>query len=303
MTTPGLANDQELTFFHGGHEAAGLSHMTHTDADVPLQNRRIAIPESRELDLFASLLERRGAAVLRCPLVDIRETPDPVPVLTWLHAFCAGGCDDLLLFTGEGVRRLLSLIEHHAPDLHESFVKQLARVRTIARGPKPGRVLRELGLKPSLVADPATTPGMIALLQTLDLQGRRVGVQLYGTEPNTALMEFLATAGAQALPVWPYVYADAAADAEVFALIESMQQGRVDAIAFTSLQQVERLFRLVGGERLKQALAQTLVAAIGPVVADALRAHGVQPQVVPEQSYYLKPLTQALIERLSSSLP
>ncbi|GLQ92976.1 uroporphyrinogen-III synthase [Dyella acidisoli] len=277
--------------------------MTDINSERPLQNRRIAIPESRELDMFASLLERRGASVLRCPLVDIRDTPNPEPVLDWLRAFCAGRCDDLLLFTGEGVRRLLSLIDHHAPELRDRFVTQLGVVRTIARGPKPGRVLRELGLKPTLVADPATTPGMIALMQTLDLKGRRVGVQLYGTEPNAPLMDFLATAGANALPVWPYVYADAAADAEVLGLIESMQQGQIDAIAFTSLQQVERLFRLVEVDRLKQALAHTLVAAIGPVVADSLRAHGVEPQVVPEESYYLKPLTQALIEKLADATP
>lgn len=277
--------------------------MVELKSDNSLQNRRIAIPESRELDMFASLLERRGAAVLRCPLVDIRDAPNPAPVLEWLRAFCSGSCDDLLLFTGEGVRRLLSLIDHHAPELRENFIAQLGAVRTIARGPKPGRVLRELGLKPTLIADPATTPGMIALLQTLDLKGRRVGVQLYGTEPNAALMDFLASAGANALPVWPYVYADAAADAVVLALIESMQQGQVDAIAFTSLQQVERLFRLVETDRLKQALSHTLVAAIGPVVADSLRAHGVEPKVVPEESYYLKPLTQALIERLGSLTP
>ena len=277
-----------------------LSGMTEPTSDQPLQNRRIAIPESRELDMFASLLERRGASVLRCPLVDIRDTPNLGPVLEWLRTFCTGGCDDLLLFTGEGVRRLLSLIEHHAPDLRERFITQLGIVRTLARGPKPGRVLRELGLKPTLVADPATTPGMIALLQTLDLKGRHVGVQLYGTEPNQALMDFLAGAGAHALPVWPYVYADAAADAQVQALIQAMQQGEVDAIAFTSLQQVERLFRLIEAERLRQALAHTLVAAIGPIVADALRAHGVQPQVVPDNNFYLKPLTQALIARLGS---
>jgi uroporphyrinogen-III synthase len=274
--------------------------MTDFDTDRPLQGRRIAIPESRELDLFAALLERRGASVLRCPLVDIRDAPDPAPVLAWLRMFCAGGCDDLLLFTGEGLHRLLSLIEHQAPELHESFVKQLTGVRTIARGPKPGRVMRELGLKPALVADPATTPGVIELLQTLDLKGRRVGVQLYGSEPNAPLMDALASAGAQVLPVWPYVYADAAADGEVLALIEAMQQGQVDAVAFTSLQQVERLSRLIGTDRLKQALACTLVAAIGPVVADALRAYGVTPQVMPEGSYFLKPLTQALIERLGT---
>ncbi|MBE1160691.1 uroporphyrinogen-III synthase [Dyella acidiphila] len=274
--------------------------MHDSGSDRPLQGRRIALPESRELDLFATLLERRGATVLRCPLIDIRDAPDPAPVLHWLRMFSAGGCDDLLLFTGEGLHRLLSQLEQHAPELRERFVQQLAAVRLIARGPKPGRVLRELSLKPALVADPATTPGMIGLLQGLDLQGRRVGVQLYGDDPNRLLMDFLASAGAQALPVAPYVYADAAADAEVLALIEAMHRGEVDAIAFTSLQQVERLFRVAQArhEQLRQALARTMVAAIGPVVAQALRAHGVEPGAVPTDSYFLKPLTQALIEKL-----
>jgi uroporphyrinogen-III synthase len=31
--------------------------------------------------LFAGLLERRGASVLRCPLIAIRDAPDPAPVL------------------------------------------------------------------------------------------------------------------------------------------------------------------------------------------------------------------------------
>lgn len=276
--------------------------MLEIGSDHPLRGKCIALPETRELDLFASLLERRGASVLRCPLVDIRDTPEPEKVLVWLRMFCTGGCDDLLLFTGEGLRRLLNLLEHHLPELRQSFLAQLVSVRIIARGPKPGRVLRQLGIKPALVADPATTPGMIALLRTLDLQGHRVGVQLYGNEPNTPLMDFLAEAGAQILAVAPYIYADAAADAEVLRLVDAMHRGRVDAIAFTSLQQVNRLFRLAETSQqhdvLLQALARTTVAAIGPIVAEALQVHGVKPQVVPEDSYHLKPLTQALIERL-----
>jgi len=277
--------------------------MADVTSDHPLRGRCIALPESRELDVFAALLERRGASVLRCPLIDIRDAPEPGPVLDWLRTFCAGGCDDLLLFTGEGLRRLLGAIEHHEPGLRDSFLSELARVRIVARGPKPGRVLRELGLKPALVAEPATTPGMIALLQSLDLRGRRVGVQLYGSEPNIPLMDFLAEAGAEVLPVAPYVYADAAADADVMALIDTMHQGLVDAIAFTSVQQVERLFRLALAQqqrdRLLQALARTTVAAIGPAVANALQAQGITPQVVPQENYYLKPLTQALIDRLA----
>jgi len=264
-----------------------------------LSGRRIAVPESRELDVFAALLERRGAIVLRCPLVDIRDAPDPVPVLDWLQRFIEGSCDDLLLFTGEGLQRLLGALERHAPEQRERFVARLAAVRIIARGPKPGRVLRELGLRPALVAEPATTPGMIGCLRELDLRGRHVGVQLYGSEANAPLMAFLAEAGAQALPVAPYRYADAADDADVLALIEGMRRGEVDAIAFTSIQQVERLSRVAGADALKEALSHTVVAAVGPVVADALARHGISVHAVPPGSYYLKPLSTALAEALS----
>lgn len=267
-----------------------------------LTDRRIALPESRELDVFASLLERRGATVLRCPLVDIRDAPDPAPVLAWIRDFNGGSCDDLILFTGEGVRRLLGAIERHEPALREPFIARLGQVRKIARGPKPGRALRDLGLKPEIVAEPATTAGVIEALRSLDLKGHRVGVQLYGSEPNLRLMEALRAAGASVVPVAPYVYADAADDAEVLKLVDELAGGRIDAIAFTSMQQVERLFRVtaqVGQQmRLIEGLKRTVVASVGPLVSDTLAAHGVETQVVPADSYYMKPLTQALVDRL-----
>ncbi|EQD61230.1 uroporphyrinogen III synthase HEM4, partial [mine drainage metagenome] len=52
--------------------------------------------------MFAALLERRGARVIRCPLVAIRDAPDPAPVLAWCRRFVAGEFDDLILLTGEG---------------------------------------------------------------------------------------------------------------------------------------------------------------------------------------------------------
>ena len=39
---------------------------------VALAGRRIAVPETRELDVFAQMLERHCANVVRCPLVAIR---------------------------------------------------------------------------------------------------------------------------------------------------------------------------------------------------------------------------------------
>src|ERR1700722_8092904 len=96
-----------------------------------LTDRVIAIAETRELDVFAALLERRGAQVLRYPLVQIIDAPDPAPVLAWSRSFCDGGCDDLILLTGEGLRRLCSCIERHEPALKARFLAALRSVRKI----------------------------------------------------------------------------------------------------------------------------------------------------------------------------
>jgi uroporphyrinogen-III synthase len=264
----------------------------------PFTGRTIAVPESREIEVFAGLLERRGARVVRCPLVAILDAPDPGPVLEWSRRLAAGAFDDLILLTGEGLRRILSCIERHEPALRAQFVGHLGPIRKITRGPKPARVLRELGMKAELAAEQPTTDGVIATLRRVELQGRRVAVQLYGTEPNRPLVDFLEGAGAVVSTVAPYVYADAADEQAVRNLATQLAAGDIDAIAFTSSAQVDRLMAVVTEEGARAALANTLVAAIGPVVADKLRQHGIDARLMPEESFFLKPLTRVLEEAL-----
>lgn len=271
--------------------------MAHMNSQ-PFTGRTVAVPEARELEVFAALLERRGARVLRCPLVAIRDAPDPAPVLRFVRELVSEPFDDLILTTGEGLRRILGCIERHSPSTREGFLAALARVRKITRGPKPARALRELGLKSDLPADPPTTAGIIATLSGERLAGRRVALQLYGTEPNTALTGFLQSAGAHVTTVAPYVYADAVDDAAVRGLLGRLAASEVDAIAFTSSAQVERLFAVDTAQHVQAALAHTLVAAVGPVVAQALRRHGIEAQLVPQGSFFLKPLTAALEQAL-----
>jgi uroporphyrinogen-III synthase len=263
-----------------------------------LAGRTVAVPESRELDVFAAMLERRGARVVRCPLVAILDAPDPAPVLAWLRSFSAGEMDDLILLTGEGLRRLLACIEKNDPALRPQFVAQLARVRKITRGPKPARALRELGLKPDIAAQTPTTQGVIDSLRTETLVGRTVGVQLYGLEPNLLLINFLSSAGANVRAVAPYIYAKQAADDAVRELLSQMAAGRIDIIAFTSSPQVDRLFAVGGEDLCKAAFARTQVAAIGPVVVDALARRNVPVRLTPKDSYFMKPLTSAMAEAL-----
>jgi uroporphyrinogen-III synthase len=264
-----------------------------------LDGRVVALAETRELDRLAEMLEAEGARVWRCPMVAIRDAPDPAPVEAWLRTLVGGGFDDLVLLTGEGLRRMIALAERRgfAPEV----VRALGSVRKITRGPKPARALKELGLATDLAAAVPTSQGIMDELGALELAGRRVGVQLYGEEPSRDLVAFIRGRGATVSTVAPYVYASASDAARLAELIAALDSGTVDTIAFTSAAQVDRLFavaRETGGlDALARALAKVCVAAIGPVAADALATRGVVISVLPEKAFVMKRLVAAIAER------
>jgi uroporphyrinogen-III synthase len=266
----------------------------------PLAGRRIALVEHRELDRLGRMLEGLGAETLRCPLVAIADAPDQATVQAWLERAIATPFDDLVLMTGEGLRRLRGAAERAG--LEAGFRDALALMRTITRGPKPARALREIGLGPGLRVATPTTDGIIAALSAEDLAGRRVGVQLPPDAPPR-LGDFFRQAGALPDPVVPYAYVPSADRRQIAGLIDQMSQGRVDVIAFTSAPQVARLFEAAaagGGEdRLLAALRRTPIAAIGPVVAGELQRHGLVPAIMPRGSFFMKPLVTAIVGALS----
>jgi uroporphyrinogen-III synthase len=270
------------------------------EGERPLAGRRIAILEHRELDRLGRMLEEQGAETLRCPLVAIIDAPDPASVRAWIERVIAAPFDDLVLMTGEGLRRLRGAAERAR--LETDFRDALGRMRTITRGPKPARALREIGLNPGLRAEMPTTEGVIATLSAGELAGRRVGIQLPPDAPPR-LADFLREAGALPDPVAPYAYVPRADRDEIVGVIEEMTAGRVDAIAFTSAPQVTRLFEAAAdaGEeaRLLAALRATPIAAVGPVVAAELQRRDLEVAIMPRDSFFMKPLVTAIVTALS----
>jgi uroporphyrinogen-III synthase len=244
------------------------------------------------------MLQEYGAEAIPCPMIAIRDAPDAKPVEAWLDRFVNGACDDLVLMTGEGLRRLLGFARR--TDLESAFLNVLRATRKITRGPKPVRALREIGLEADIPADQPTTEGIIAALRRIDLGGRCIGVQLNPGNPNLRLMDFIETAGAVPDPVLPYVYVSEADDARVLDIINGMAGGQFDAIAFTSAPQVRRLrdvARAAGREPdLLQGFGRIAVAAVGPIVASELEALGVQVSITPAGgTFFMKPLVRELV--------
>src|SRR5215813_6512283 len=99
-----------------------------------LNGYRILILETREEAQFSKLLAEQGAEVVQCPMFAIHDAPDPAPVEAWIRRAIDKPFDDLVLMTGEGLRRLMKLATRLG--IEKDFVAALARTRKFARGPK-----------------------------------------------------------------------------------------------------------------------------------------------------------------------
>jgi len=274
-----------------------------SESDRVLEGHVVAVPEARQLDVLASLLERRGASVLRCPLVGIEDSPDEAAVVAWIERLIELPTDLVAFYTGEGIERLVGFADRAG--LRKQFVAALQRTPKLTRGPKPKRALRALELAPEHTATEPTTAGMIAAAQAIQAPLGRVAVQLYTAAQDRQLVEHFERRGAAVDCVAPYVYASAADDDRVAGLIGELADGRVAAIAFTSKAQVQRLLELAQKRGLEAALRagleRTKVAAIGPVVAAELAAASIRVDTMPEESFSMKPLVTSVCELLGAS--
>src|ERR1700761_7207518 len=142
-----------------------------------LNGYRILILETREEAQFSRLLTEQGADVLQCPMFAIHDAPDPAPIEAWIARFIDRPFDDLVLMTGEGLRRIVKVARRM--EAEQAFIVAVGKARKFARGPKPGRALREIGLEPQVTTEKPTSEGIAEMLARLDLSGHRVALQLY----------------------------------------------------------------------------------------------------------------------------
>ncbi|WP_441280359.1 uroporphyrinogen-III synthase [Tardiphaga sp. 862_B3_N1_1] len=269
-----------------------------------LNGYRILILETREEAQFSRLLIEQGANVLQCPIFTIEDAPDSAPVEAWIGRFIANPFDDLVLMTGEGLRRMMKIVRHRG--IEKEFVAAVGQSRKFARGPKPGRALREIGLEADVTTEKPTSEGVAEMLSRLDLKGHRLGLQLYPEKDHSVLISAITSCGAEVDTVLPYVYDSKAAEANILSAIDEMEAGRVDAIALTSSGQVRRLVDAAKAhdreDQLRSALAKTPIASVGPIVSDELKSYGLEADIYPaNDAFFMKPLISAMSIALDKS--
>ena len=261
----------------------------HAATEGPLTGRTVAFLEARRSEELRRLIEHQGGTAYIAPALREVTVEDDAEIRRWLDALTRDQFDVVLFLSGVGCSALLDRADGYGQ--LPAVLAALQRSRVVARGPKPVHVLKQAGVRIDFVPpEPNTSDELLAEFQRWELAGKTVGVQLYGgrTPFLDRLRDGLLGLGARLDEVSPYRWEGPSDEAPVRSLIAACLEGRVDALAILSSSQINNLFAIAEEHDqaglVREALNQqrVLIAAVGPVSADAIRAHGVKVDLQPE---------------------
>lgn len=256
----------------------------------PLAGFTVGITAARRAEEFATLLTRRGAAVLHAPSIRIIPLVDDADLESVTREIIADPPAVMVATTGIGFRGWMEAAEDWGRA--EALCKALESTRLLARGPKAKGAIRVAGLHEEWSPPSESSAEVLDLLLGEGVEGMRIAVQLHGAttewEPVPDFCEVLRLAGAEVLPIPVYRWTPPEDRTPMARLLEQAVNAEIDAISFTSAPAVASMLGFAKEmgllEPLIDALRRNVLAAcVGPVTAAPLEALGV-PTVQPHRA-------------------
>lgn len=253
-----------------------------------MAGKTIALLEARRSQEMAALVVRHGGVPYLSPA--LREAPleNREEIARFVDILCQGSIHVIIFLTGVGCRAFLQSTESlgRLPQVLEA----LARIKVVARGPKPVVVLYSYKVRIDFVPpEPNTSEEILAELRSWHLDGKTVAIQLYGgsTPFLEVLRRGLQKLGAKVLEISLYSWRQPLDLGPLLLFLEDCRAGKIDVLAITSSSQVNNLFEVAENLGKADVLRETLntsvlVASVGPVSSQALREHGVKVTIQPE---------------------
>jgi uroporphyrinogen-III synthase len=257
-----------------------------TDA-LPLAGRRVLVTRTREQAAgLVDALHQRGADVVVVPMIATVVLAAPDAVAASFAELMAASPPRWAVFTSAtAVRLVLGSLELD-PQLSLSIA---------AVGPDTAGALERAGVKPDIVATPATAAGLAAALVAHGVSGADVWFPA-AAGAGDLLQRRLEQAGAIVRRLDVY---RSEMPAGTPALLEAALRRPIDAVTLTSGSTVDHLREALGRRRLP---AGVVVACIGDQTAKAAATAGFGDIVVAAQPT-AGALADALVARLGASQP
>ncbi|WP_385899901.1 uroporphyrinogen-III synthase [Tessaracoccus sp. O5.2] len=264
---------------------------------------RVVLTAKRRASELASALERRGAEVLRAPILSIVPHADDELLIAQTTALIADPPDAVVATTGVGFRGWMDAAD--AAGCADELLAMLRRARIIARGPKAQGAVHGAGLTADWVADSETAAEIKELFADEGAAGLHIAVQHHGSGSD-GIDELLTGLGARVTSLVVYRWGPSPDPEAVSRAVGLVAGAEVDAVAFTSAQGVVEFLSACEREGLRDEViaamaGPVLPATVGPVTAAPLVELGLSP-LVPDR-YRLGALVRELSAALNDRSP
>jgi uroporphyrinogen-III synthase len=192
----------------------------------------------------------------------------------------------VIFLTGAGTRAIVTAVQ--GTYSREQLTEALERVVVVARGAKPVSALRELGVRPSLIApEPNTWREVLRVLDdeiaaSHPIKDLQIAVQEYGV-PAPELLAGLHERGAHVTTVPVYQWSLPEDVEPLRQAARSIAAGEFDVVLLTSAVQISHLFQIAADlkiqDEVRRGLERLVIASIGPSTSECIRSLGLQPDM------------------------
>jgi len=250
-----------------------------SDSPKPLNGCRVILTRSiKQSGEFSHSLSRLGAEVVACPTIEIRE---PSSWEQMDHALQHLNWYDWLAFTStNGVEFFLRRLDEMGHGRAE-----LMSHRICAVGRKTAEKLRNEKITVDLMPERFTAEALVEeFIKQYGVRQRLRGARMLlpaSQMTRDVIRPALAKVGVQVDVVEAYqTIMPSMSGAEINLLI---RESNADYIIFTSPSTVTNLSVLLESDNLSSFLANTRIACIGPITAEAARSYGLEADIQPEE--------------------
>ncbi|WP_459909525.1 uroporphyrinogen-III C-methyltransferase [Desulfotomaculum defluvii] len=252
----------------------------------PMFGKRVIVTRSREqASVLAEAIEALGGEPWEFPTIRIADPEDYTPLD---NAIADVRSYRWVIFTSvNGVKNFFQRMSENKKD-----IRDLSDVRLCAIGPKTREELENRGLAVDYVPGEYRAEEIVEGLKGKVLPGDRILLPRADIA-RKLLPQALEEMGAQVHEV--VAYRTVLGDGNAAAIRESLANGDINVVTFTSSSTVQNFVKLIGEEGLPQLMDKVVVASIGPITSNTARKLGLRVDVEAKE-YTIDGLVQAITD-------
>lgn len=255
----------------------------------PLFGRNVVVTRAREqASGFATLLAEAGAGVIEFPTI---ETVEPESWANLDAALDRIGEFDWIVFTSvNGVGYFVKRLKERGMD-----IRDLKGLKVLTIGPKTAEAVESLGVRVDFIPKEYRAESVIEGIGGEDLKGKKILIPR-AKVAREVLPDEMRKMGAEVTVAECYVTVKPESKKEE--VRKMFEDGRIDAVTFTSSSTVENFVEMWGADECKKMMNGVAVASIGPITSGTARKLGLEPSIEAEK-YTTAALADVLIKHFS----